>query len=118
MVRKADSVGDGGEFRRAEDVGRTVKGRKVRTWGGEVPKVCDVCKHTGTEAACLLHRGPFGEAGAGEVLIDGATVWGPWALMCERGYRRAGRGIGQGVGQRYERMRLDSGAWAWVKVAG
>lgn len=36
-----------------------------------------------------------------ETFVDGKTVFGPWALMCESCHKKAGIGLGTGLGQRY-----------------
>lgn len=48
------------------------------------------------------------------VIIDGATSFGPWALMCPPCHATYGRGLGTGSGQQYE--RTDDGRW--LKVEG
>ena len=37
----------------------------------------------------------------GQVLIDGKTKFGPWAVMCEPCFKVNGLGLGIGKGQRY-----------------
>lgn len=39
-----------------------------------------------------------------DVFIDGKTVYGPWADMCEDDFKKYGTGLGTGQGQRYERV--------------
>jgi hypothetical protein len=39
---------------------------------------------------------------------DGATVYGPWANMCDPCHKRVGRGSGVGRGQKYA---LVDGKW-------
>ena len=36
---------------------------------------------------------------AREAIVDGKTVYGPWAYLCARHYRAIGVGIGPGKGQ-------------------
>jgi len=33
--------------------------------------------------------------------IDGKTIYGPWALMCDTCHGKVGVGLGTGYGQRY-----------------
>lgn len=47
----------------------------------------------------------------GKTYVDGATIMGPWADMCEGCYRKVGIGLGTGRGQRYD-------AKTGVKVEG
>ena len=68
-----------------------------RYWCGEPPKVCDI---TGIEIK--------------DCFIDGQTKQGPWAIMTPESHRAYGRGLGQGVGQKYIRQ----GDGRWLKVAG
>lgn len=48
------------------------------------------------------------------IIIDGATSLGPWALMSPASFEQYGRGLGLGRGQKYERQ-LDG---KWLKVEG
>jgi len=48
-----------------------------------------------------------------DVFIDGATIMGPWACMCPSCHNRFGKGLGLGLGQRYEKQGDQ-----WVKVEG
>lgn len=57
--------------------------KKEHKWLSAVEN-CDIC-----------HK-PFGKH-----FIDGATVFGPWALMCEECHKKFGRGLGIGSGQKY-----------------
>lgn len=57
---------------------------KKTKWMGEI-KVCDLCGK------------PFGK-----YFIDGKTVLGPWALMCESCHITWGEGLGLGKGQKYD----------------
>jgi hypothetical protein len=54
-------------------------------WLSEVPKKCQIC------------GGPLKEA-----FVDGATVFGPWAIMCIACHRGHGRGLGLGRGQKFD----------------
>lgn len=49
-----------------------------------------------------------------DTFIDGATVFGPWAIMSPKSHRANGRGLGTGRGQKYKRQ--DDGRW--LKVEG
>lgn len=60
------------------------------------PKTCQVC----------------GDLIKGEV-IDGRTLLGAWAYMCPKCHSRIGKGIGVGIGQRYENIE-----GRYIKTAG
>lgn len=49
-----------------------------------------------------------------DTIIDGATTYGPWALMTPASHRMYGRGLGTGLGQKYEKQRDGK----WLKVEG
>lgn len=49
-----------------------------------------------------------------DTIYDGATTMGPWALMAPKSFRRYGRGVGTGVGQRYNKQPDGK----WLKVEG
>lgn len=70
--------------------------KPARYWIGEVPSVDDL-----------------GNAIV-DTFIDGATTYGPWAMMSPASFRRIGRGLGQGVGQKYEKQSDGR----WLKVGG
>jgi hypothetical protein len=53
-------------------------------WLGEIPKACQICG--------LPIKEKF---------IDGATRYGPWAILCPSCHRDIGRGLGTGRGQEY-----------------
>lgn len=55
----------------------------------EIPQ-CDFC----AEAA------KAGGRGSALAVVDGRTVYGAWAYMCEAHFRRFGVGLGLGQGQR------------------
>jgi len=61
-----------------------------KKWIGSEPKKCDYCGHD-------FHK----------VFIDGKTVMGPWALLCEFCHNRYGVGLGQGKGQKYNLKTLE-----------
>ena len=44
--------------------------------------------------------------------FDGATVFGPWAIMAPSTHKRIGKGEGIGRGQRYEKQ--SDGRWMKV----
>ena len=69
---------------------------KPRYWQGRA-ETCGVCRQP------LLNT-----------MIDGATLAGPWALMCAGCHARIGAGIGQGLGQEYQRTADNR----WLKVGG
>ena len=48
------------------------------------------------------------------VMYDGQTTMGKWADMCQTCFSRFGRGIGQGIGQRYSKQEDGK----WLKTAG
>jgi hypothetical protein len=60
------------------------------------PATCDIC-----------------EQSLGAAFIDGRTVHGPWANMCEPCFAKHGVGIGQGRGQLFHRQADDR----FMKVA-
>lgn len=64
-------------------------------WLGE--KKCNICNET-----CV------------DVLIDGRTIYGPWAVMCVACHKSKGVGIGTGKGQQYR----ESENGDFVKDAG
>ena len=39
--------------------------------------------------------------------VDGATVFGPWALMCPICHDDKGKGLGPGKGQKYDAETLE-----------
>ena len=39
--------------------------------------------------------------------VDGETIFGPWALMCQKCHKLIGAGIGLGVGQKYDAETLE-----------
>ena len=68
----------------------------MRTWVGAPPEQCDICKQS-----------------LGDHMIDGKTVDGPWAIMCEVCHEEHGFGLGTGVGQLYKRHE-----GTWEKIGG
>lgn len=49
-----------------------------------------------------------------DTFYDGATSMGPWAIMAPKSFRRYGRGVGLGIGQRYNKQSDGR----WLKVEG
>lgn len=64
---------------------RTVK-NTIKRWTGSWPANCDICEVKLTEHSYF---------------VDGATKYGPWALMCPACHIHTGRGLGTGKGQKY-----------------
>lgn len=48
-----------------------------------------------------------------DTFIDGATIYGQWAIMTPESHRLHGRGIGPGLGQQYEKQ--PDGRWLQVR---
>lgn len=69
-----------------------------KRWLGRPPAKCDICQDLIVDT-----------------FIDGATVHGPWANMCERCSTIHGHGIGPGRGQKYQRNSTEN---IWEKMAG
>jgi hypothetical protein len=44
--------------------------------------------------------------------IDGATIFGPWAIMTPSSHKKYGKGLGMGRGQRFEKQ--NDGRWLRV----
>jgi len=59
----------------------------AKSWMGSWPAECDICNQQ------LADELTF---------VDGKTIHGPWALMCEGCHKLQGVGIGTGRGQRYD----------------
>ncbi len=59
-------------------------------WGAPRPEKCDICR--------MKLKKEF---------IDGATVLGPWGIMCKFCHLRRGRGLGIGKGQRFDLKTLE-----------
>ena len=79
---------------------------ETKYWVGKVPERCDICEtELNPEDPPLLEP----------KFIDGKTVAGPWAIMCEECFNRYGIGIGTGKGQEY---RLVSATNKWFKLKG
>lgn len=78
---------------------QSVKSTEARVWMGD--SECSFCHQNFKELKL-------------EFLIDGKTVYGPWACMCEKCFAQHGVGSGQGSGQKYQ---LQSNG-VYLKVAG
>ena len=68
----------------------------MKTWLSDPPTECDLCQTPITT-----------------IFIDGKTTYGPWGIMCPHCYKTYGKGLGGGLGQKYE---LQDGKF--VKIAG
>jgi len=68
-----------------ENAPTSLKTRKA-DWIGARPVECDFCH----------------EIIKDEWFVDGATRFGPWAIMCPECFAKNGRGIGPGRGQKYD----------------
>lgn len=71
---------------------------KTKKWWGIPPEKCELCGI------------PFGDLTGQDLseqnyFIDGSTVMGPWAIMCEDCHETRGNGLGTGKGQKY---RVDT----------
>jgi hypothetical protein len=66
-------------------------------WAGATPKACQLC-----------------DTPLAETMVDGATTYGGWALLCHGCHVAYGCGLGQGYGQRYELQASGK----WLKTAG
>jgi hypothetical protein len=71
--------------------------RPRQTWAGSPPAKCDLC-----QSRIIVS------------FIDGKTLSGPWASMCERCHGTYGIGLGTGKGQHYE---LHRDGKTWYKVS-
>lgn len=54
-------------------------------WSSPLPKKCEICDNK-----------------LGEFFVDGRTIFGPWAILCEKCYESFGCGLGVGNGQKYK----------------
>lgn len=69
----------------------------MRYWQGPAPEKCDICSQP-----------------IRQLFVDGATVHGPWAIMCSACMMQHGRGLGQGLGQQYR----PGAHGRWFKAVG
>jgi len=69
----------------------------TKKWLGEADS-CDICE---------------GKLEEHEWFVDGATMMGPWALMCPKCFSSYGRGLGTGLGQMYNYVTKEK-----VEVTG
>jgi hypothetical protein len=65
--------------------------KKEKKWMGTWPAKCDICD-------IPLDKQRY--------FVDGATVMGPWALMCPSCHVTHGQGLGTGYGQKYDSKTL------------
>lgn len=72
------------------DMPKYDKSTPKKKWKGKVPERCDGCDD--------ILEGTF---------IDGKTVFGPWATMCENCHTTHGVGLGLGKGQKYDLKTLE-----------
>ena len=76
------------------DMPKYDKSAPKKRWETKAPEKCDGC---------------------GDILetyfIDGKTIFGPWAIMCENCHTTHGVGLGIGLGQKYDLKTLE-------KIAG
>ena len=49
-----------------------------------------------------------------DIVIDGKTVYGCWAMMSEESFKKYGCGLGLGLGQKYQ-IQPDG---RWLKIEG
>ena len=63
-----------------------------KRWLGGVPDACEVC------GGDWLRQKYF---------YDAATKLGQWAIMCGACHKQHGRGLGTGLGQKYDRKTLE-----------
>ena len=71
--------------------------KQPRYWSGDVPAQCQLSQRSITDT-----------------FIDGATSYGPWAIMHPQAHDMYGRGLGMGKGQQYEKQPDGR----WMKTAG
>jgi|ETN01SMinimDraft_4_1059930.scaffolds.fasta_scaffold106952_2 hypothetical protein len=70
----------------------------VKYWYGTVPEKCDIC-----------------EGKINALFYDAATDRGPWGILCNLCWISYGRGLGTGLGQRYE---FNAATKKWEKTGG
>lgn len=64
---------------------------KGNNYHGPTPTTCEIC-----------------DSPMGDQFVDGKTLSGPWALMCQACHLKDGVGLGMGKGQKYD---AKSGAY-------
>lgn len=62
----------------------------AKKWMGMVPANCDLC-----------------HVPLSDKFVDGATRFGPWAIMCPGCHRDQALGLGTGRGQMYDLQTLE-----------
>lgn len=65
-------------------------------WVGDVDN-CDIC------TVSMANK-----------FVDGKTIYGSWATMCQSCHKRIGMGFGAGKGQLYEKQSDNR----WLKIRG
>ncbi len=82
--------------------------RPVVIWTSPL-ECCDECSKR-------FGRGPD----ASPVMYDAATKFGPWGNFCEPCFKRLGKGLGTGLGQKYELQDIqgEEPKRAWIATAG
>jgi hypothetical protein len=76
---------------------QTLGNRPKIYWVGRSPVACDCCG-----------------IGIHSVFVDGATILGPWGNLHPACHANIGRGLGLGLGQRYEKQADGR----WLRVEG
>ena len=71
-------------------------------------------------SCCDICGKRFGQGeDASPVMYDANLKGGPWGNVCEADFKLYGKGLGTGLGQRYELQTLpDSDQRAWIGTAG
>lgn len=72
------------------NIPKYVENPPKKKWGAEAPEICDGC----------------GDILEG-IFIDGKTIFGQWAIMCENCHTTHGVGLGIGLGQKYDLGTLE-----------
>ena len=76
--------------------------KKKRYWLSQVPPSCGLCNKEITTD-----------------FVDGATVFGPWAIMCPTCHAAKGNGLGTGRGQAYNLNPEETEPYKmWPKTEG
>jgi hypothetical protein len=73
-------------------LGEAGKNKEPKKWMGSIPKKCDICGGS-------LEKG----------WVDGAINMGPWANMCMKCFKKHGKGLGTGKGQKYNKDGVKVG---------